>query len=98
MYCIEVVHNGGVNCGGGGHPLRRVYCCAFLGLILGAFKVYHRQNLKILINVLNVKCTQVVKNEEHNYKGLLMGVLLQVYGTCLNALIKFPTLDQEEMD
>ena len=45
MYCIDVVHNGGgVNCGEGGHPLRRVYCCAFLGSILGAFKVYHRQN------------------------------------------------------
>ena len=28
---------------------------AFLGSILGAFKVYHRQNHKILINVLSVK-------------------------------------------
>ena len=30
------------------------FVCAFLGSILGAFKVYHRQNHKILINVFNV--------------------------------------------
>ena len=33
----------------------RMFVCAFLGSILGAVKVYHRHNLKILINVLNVK-------------------------------------------
>ena len=54
---------GGMNCGSGGHSSSfggRMFVCAFLGSILGAFKVYHRQNLKILINVLNVKLVRSV--------------------------------------
>ena len=50
--------SGAARQGNGGHSSPfggRMFVCAFLGSILGAFKVYHRQNLKILINVLNVK-------------------------------------------
>ena len=57
MSYIEVVRNGGMDCGNGGHSFPfggRMFVCAFLGSILGAFKVYHRQNHKILISVLNV--------------------------------------------
>ena len=52
---------GGMDCGNGGHSFPfggRLFVFAFLGSILGAFKVYHRQNHKILINVLNVKCVE----------------------------------------
>ena len=48
---------GGMNCGNGGHSSPfggRMFVCAFLGSILGAFKVYHRQNHKILIIVFSV--------------------------------------------
>ena len=42
----DILHLSGEEC----------FVCAFLGLILGADKAYQRQNLKILITVLNVKC------------------------------------------
>ena len=57
MNSIEVVCNGGKDCGNGGHSklVWGMFRYAFWGSILGAYEVFHRQNYKILINVLNVK-------------------------------------------
>ena len=40
--------------------LHFLWSTCFLGGVLGVFKVYHRQNLKILIHVLNVKRTDSI--------------------------------------